>query len=199
MSVKPKDCACIVLASGLSERFGTENKLLAELSGKPIIAHVLDMIDDVGFGDVFVVSSNCHKLTSIIKSYGASLVKNPTPEKGQGASLAFGAEAALAEGYQTACIKLADMPLVKFNHINNLLEKYEPNSPLFSRCGNVLMPPAIFNHQALRQATNLDNDLGGKSRVKGNLETALPLSDFAARDMDTREDLEQIQEALKLS
>ena len=192
------DCVCIILASGLSKRFGSENKLLADLGGKPLVTYAFDVANDIGFKDVFVVSPDEAQLTNIIKSYGFSWVENKTPEGGQGVSLALGVETVLAKRYKTACIMLADMPFVKCNYINSLLSKYNAKNSIFSQYDDVLMPPAIFNHMALKGVVDLKGDAGGKNRVKGNLNTALPLSDLAARDMDTPEDLEQMRELLSL-
>lgn len=198
MSIAAQDCTCIVLASGLSKRFGVENKLLADLGGKPVIAYALDVAAHAGFKEVFVVSPNVPELTNIIKSYGFTWVENKASEAGQGASLALGAETVLANGYKTACIMLADMPFIKYNNIKSLLGKCNLKNSMFSQHNNVVMPPAVFNHTALKDVVDLQGDAGGKNKVKGDLATALPLSDLAARDMDTPEDLEQMRELLHL-
>ena len=49
--------ACVVLASGLSERFGKTDKLCAELGGRPILSHVLDTAAELQFGDCLLYTS----------------------------------------------------------------------------------------------------------------------------------------------
>jgi len=56
MIVSAGNIACIVLASGLSERFGEPDKLSADLCGKPVLSYVLDTARAVGFGEIFCVS-----------------------------------------------------------------------------------------------------------------------------------------------
>lgn len=51
------DIACIVLAAGKSERFGS-NKLLAELCGKTVLERTLDAIPFEAFKEVRIVSGN---------------------------------------------------------------------------------------------------------------------------------------------
>jgi len=172
--------------------------LLADLGGKPVISYALDVAAQVGFKQVFVVSPDEVELTSIIKSYGFTWVENKTLEHGQGASLALGAHAVLGSGHKVACIMLGDMPFIKVSNISNLLDKCNLKNVVFSQSKDILMPPAIFNHVALQSVVSLQGDAGGKNKVKGDLATALPLSDLAARDMDTPEDLEKMRELLHL-
>lgn len=199
MSIAPQDCACIILASGVSKRFGPQNKLLADLGGRPVITYALDTANAVGFKEVFVVSPVSGALATIIKSYGFRHVENETPDAGQGVSLALGANAVLSQKHRSACVMLADMPFVKSIDINNLMSYCEVDTILFSRSGTVLMPPVIFNRNALEVLSGLTSDEGGKSRVRGDLSTAFPLSQMSARDMDTPEDLEEMRELLSLS
>ena len=53
---KPKITA-IVLAAGRSERMGN-NKLLADLGGKPLITHSIEMLLTSNVYDVIVVTGN---------------------------------------------------------------------------------------------------------------------------------------------
>jgi len=46
----------IVLAGGASRRFGTDNKLLAEISGRPLIRWVTEEVARSGADDLVVVT-----------------------------------------------------------------------------------------------------------------------------------------------
>ena len=51
-----RSCAAIVLAAGASTRIPGTNKLLVELDGKPLLAHVLENISAQDFAETHVVT-----------------------------------------------------------------------------------------------------------------------------------------------
>lgn len=184
-----EDFALIILASGLSERFGEDNKLLADLSGKPVISHVIDNLAPVDFGLKLAVASGGDNVTDLLEQAGFTCVQNTEPERGQGSSLAIGAKAVIQQGYENAVIVLADMPFVKAAHIWNLIEKARTETVVMSECGGIKMPPAMFRGQALRALGAAKGDRGGKAALGGTPPATLPLSALAARDIDTPDDL----------
>ena len=46
----------MLLGAGMSERFGTENKLLADIGGDPLIRKVVSEVIDSGIAEVVVVT-----------------------------------------------------------------------------------------------------------------------------------------------
>ena len=50
--------AALVLAAGQSRRFGAANKLLADLAGMPVLAHILTSLSGSAFDDIVVVASD---------------------------------------------------------------------------------------------------------------------------------------------
>jgi len=61
--MNPKHIACIVLASGLSNRFGPTEKLEAILCGKPVLVHVLETAASLDFGQLIQV---CQPRKSVV-------------------------------------------------------------------------------------------------------------------------------------
>ena len=55
--MKAEDCILVVLAAGLSVRFGEADKLMAELNGKPVLRHVIDNMASLPFAARFAVVS----------------------------------------------------------------------------------------------------------------------------------------------
>ena len=78
-----KDCAIILLASGLSKRFGAEDKLLARLAGQSVIDHTLGNIAPVGFGlHIAVIGALANTesaLSDKLKTAGYQIIVNPHP------------------------------------------------------------------------------------------------------------------------
>jgi len=73
---KPEDCALVILASGLSERFGKADKLMAEFRGKPLVQHAIDAADKLPFAERFAVVPVSSKKRRKLFNYAAySLAK----------------------------------------------------------------------------------------------------------------------------
>lgn len=182
------NAALIVLASGLSSRFEGGNKLLADLNGKPVAQHVIEAAAEVAFKTRYAVVSDKHVRT-VFERHGYTCIHNDIPEAGQGQSLAFGARHVLDDGGDTALIMLADMPFVTTAHIKVLLQA--KGQVVMSKYEDRLMPPSRFSGSALRKLKTLSGDRGGKSMVNGANVTTIALSQSAARDIDTRKDLDK--------
>lgn len=116
--------AAIVLAAGRSRRFGTANKLLADLAGQPVIAHTMGVIGTCGFNDVVTVTGEAHaKMAALLLRYRARAVRCPLHRDGIGDSIATGI-AALDGTISGALIVPADMPLLTPHSIGSLLDTF---------------------------------------------------------------------------
>ena len=174
--------ACVVLASGLSERFGDADKLSADLCGQSVLSHVLETAADVAFGEVFCVS----------KSRGAedvTWVHNDNPYAGQGHALKLGLAQARSAGWENCAVMLGDMPLICPSNMEKLIEKSKMKQSVVSLYETVRMPPAIFNLDAIDLILS-ETLSGGARSLFGQLNPiAVPLKRDAAQDVDTPEDL----------
>ncbi|MEP1230592.1 MAG: nucleotidyltransferase family protein [Litorimonas sp.] len=197
----PKKCALILLASGLSKRFGADDKLLASLAGKPVIDHTLDHIAPAGFELHIAVIGTPPKADTGMRDKlaraGYHIIVNPAPEDGQGSSLALGAQAAIDAGYHQACIALADMPLVPTAHFTKLLNMSVQSEQVVSEAHiderSVTLPPCVFSGQALQRLTTASGDSGAKKFLCGTDIVRCKLLDWAAQDIDTPEDLQSLK------
>ena len=97
-----KRFSAVVLAAGISRRFGADDKLHAEFDGKSVLRHVLDGLASLKLGEILVVAR--------APLEGVAHVVNPHPEDGMGRSLALGIAA--LKPCEAAFVVLADMPLV---------------------------------------------------------------------------------------
>jgi len=188
--VSPANVACVILASGLSERFGAADKLSADLCGKPVLAHVLDMAQAVGFGDIFCVSKAAD-IDSV------ELVKNDYPEYGQGHALRLGLAAVQKSGWEICVILLGDMPLVTSSYIKTLIGKIQENQCVVSSSESIRMPPAIFNAAAMDIILAQETALGARDLFDLLKPETLELDAFAAHDVDTPADLARVMQMMK--
>ncbi|HEX2335158.1 MAG TPA: nucleotidyltransferase family protein [Hyphomicrobiaceae bacterium] len=100
----------VVLGAGMSERFGTENKLLADIGGDPLIRNVVREVIGSGIADVVVVTGwDETRIATAIEDLPARCAHNENWRSGMGTSVAAGI-AALHGDIEGAFIVPGDMP-----------------------------------------------------------------------------------------
>ena len=191
--MKPEDCALVILASGLSERFGKADKLMAEFRGKPLVQHAIDAADKLPFAERFAVVPVSSKKRRKLFNYAAySLIENETPQTGQGGSLKLAAMAAQSKGHKAICVMLGDMPFVQTHDLSNLLQNLSDKDRGICYCNNSLFPPAVFANDAFKELLKIDEKQGAKALFNSANIYKHPLSERAARDIDTPETLAEL-------
>lgn len=191
--MKPENCALIILASGLSERFGKADKMIADFKGKPLVKHVIDAAENIPFAERFaVIAKSSEQRRKLFNYEGYSLIENASPEVGQGESLRLAAVTAQARGHKAICVMLGDMPFIDTNDISNLLHNLSDKDRAISYCNKTILPPAIFANDALSELANIDPKGGAKTLFNSANVYKHPLSERAARDIDTPETLAEL-------
>ena len=188
----PQDTAVLVLAAGLSRRFGDGDKLLAPVRGQPLAAHVAATVAKAPFADRFaVVPAGNQARASIFAAAGFQVIENAQPARGQGRSLALGAQNVCGTPAGGLLVLLADMPFVRLAHLLTLLERIGEAPAAASLHGARRIPPTLFARQAFADLSALDGDAGARS-VLGRLDPVVevPMAPEAAVDIDTAADLE---------
>jgi len=179
--------ALIVLAAGLSRRFGEEDKLLASVDGKPLAKHVVDALAPIKFTKRYVViGENNSKLSDIFSGY--STIINIRSKEGQWRSIQLGAAQALKGGAMRAMVCLADMPRIPTSHYAALLKCEKSTMTLVE---NVAQPPAIFDHKDLQALAGLKSGQQGKNVLLAPPDM-ITLSAHLAVDIDRQEDLAKL-------
>ena len=104
----------VILAGGRSRRFGNEDKALASLQSKPLIAHVVDRLDPA----VSELVINCRseqqaRITDALapSSIDVIMAPDPNPDRGPLAGIKTGLTA--LENVDTAFVTACDMPLIE--------------------------------------------------------------------------------------
>ena len=159
--------AAIVLAAGRSDRFGDDNKLLASLAGRPVIAHVMDQVLHSKARPVVVVTGqDAEQIMGQIQTPGikVSFVHNAMFNQGLSSSLEAGI-AALDQSVEGALIVLGDMPLITADMIDALIDKFAPGQgqsiviPVHERQqGN----PVLWGREHFAELCALTGDTGAK-------------------------------------
>ncbi len=176
-----------VLAAGRATRFGG-GKLEAACAGKPLGRWALDAVEEAGLAPGLIVAGP----EGVSFAQGWTLVINPDPDAGLGASLAVAANSALSGGRTSLLVLLADMPLVTPAYLRELATGRAPVATRYpdSRPG----VPALLDRALLERATNLTGDRGaGPLLVHAAMLEAPPGS---LRDVDRPEDLAEVERVL---
>ncbi|MEO9968806.1 MAG: nucleotidyltransferase family protein [Hyphomonadaceae bacterium] len=193
----PDKLGIIMLASGLSTRFGTEDKLLAPLNRKPVASHAASLFASYRTGlHCSVVPETAPERTNLFSAQRWTILNNPSPELGQGASIAIAARHLLSTDATASLILLADMPFVTENYLSDLIEATPNGYAAMSQSGSTSQPPALFPRAAFHALADCSGDTGARGVFTKLSKTALhPISPDMARDIDTLESLNGAQES----
>ncbi|HTJ59284.1 MAG TPA: nucleotidyltransferase family protein [Devosiaceae bacterium] len=157
------DIAVVLLAAGLSRRFGPEDKLEAILEGRPLALHAAETLAALAFGRKLAVCASPKGLVpSHLQALAFEIIINPAAERGQGSSLALGAAAAAASDGIMIC--LADMPYVRPGLLHRIVEAWDGDRArtVAAQGAGYLGPPVLFPRQAYPALLALEGDRGAK-------------------------------------
>lgn len=116
---EPVRLAGLVLAAGESTRMGTDKALLpwppsppgeADSPRQTLLSAALLAFDPFTHLNIVVAGKNADDLAALAGACGASLVRNPDPDRGQFSSLQIGLRAILDRGSNAAIITPVDCP-----------------------------------------------------------------------------------------
>jgi len=202
--VQPQtDIAMLLLASGLSRRFGADDKLLATLAGQPVLSYAAALnIPRLSPYRLAVIDADNEARGKILINQGWNIISNPKPDAGQGGSIALAFRHLRTLPQIKACvIVLADMPHIPQDYLEDLVEcAAVKTSAVMSRDKGRLCPPALFKRESFDVLANLRGDKGAKAVFMGleNIST-LQLTDIMGLDIDTPEDLSRSEKLMSMA
>ena len=130
---KLKVCG-VILAAGESSRMGRDKALLAwppatagtdAAPGGTLLSAAIQALKPVTDAVVVVAGKNADNLAPVIQACGASMARNPAPERGQFSSLQVGLGEALAIGCNAAMITPVDCPPLSAATLERLRAEFE--------------------------------------------------------------------------
>ncbi len=191
----------VLLASGLSTRFSSGDKLLAEINAKTILEHTIESLAGItAIKKLAVVGSQQHPRSNLLKQKEWNILENPNPEWGQGHSIALAALNIAASKMPTnMLICLADMPLIPAHHFKKLIDSLDSQTDvIYTQTNAYIGPPALFKTHLLPTLQTLTGDAGAKSKLPKNTQAkCVPLHSDLALDIDTEHDLKIMHQYLK--
>jgi molybdenum cofactor cytidylyltransferase len=193
--------AAVVLAAGQSRRMGGPNKLLEQVGGKSLVRIAAEQAIASRARPVIVVTGHQReRMEQALAGLPVRFVHNPDFDQGLGTSLKAGI-AAVPEDSDGAVVCLGDMPQVRADLIDQLMQAFDPDKgalvilPTFDgKRGN----PVLWSRRFFPELMAVEGDVGARHLIGHYAEAVLdvPVGDRAALlDVDTPEALRALQDA----
>lgn len=195
----------VLLAAGSGSRFGG-NKLLAELNGRPLIAHAATTLAEAisgGLlaGGIAVVPPGATAVAWMLDTAGLSLIENPDPRAGLSSSLRLGVSGLVgqwASGLGTAgiLVVLADQPHLRPDVITKLIAAWRSSGrsvrPRYADSPDTPGHPVLLDSRIWPLVENLSGDAGLRDVL--NEQPVLVVDvEGGNPDVDTPADLEGLR------
>lgn len=161
-----KHIAALVLAAGESRRMGDANKLTIPVDGTPMVARVVDALQQSRAQRVIVITGHePERIKEALSGRDVEFVHNPDYAEGIGSSVRMGITA-LDDDADGALVALGDMPWVNTEVVNRLVDAFTTDRelsifiPMFGgKRGN----PVLWGSQHFPELLALSGDVGGKA------------------------------------
>lgn len=186
-----KKIDAILMASGFSERFEGENKLLFLYKDKPIARYTIELAGSMGFNKVILVAADS-KIAHLADGLDITTIKNDHPEYGQRESIRLGVSKSDADFYM---FFPCDQPLLDAGTVALIAERAEEGKIVYPAYNGIPGNPALFSKLYRRELMELgqgENARVIKQRHKKSCIKVEIESESALFDVDTRSDLRRL-------
>jgi molybdenum cofactor cytidylyltransferase len=166
----------VVLAAGTSSRYGTENKLLTDWAGAPIVRHATTTIERSGVDTtVVVVGHDAENVRGAVDGPADVVLRNERYAAGQGTSVERGVAAAREYDADAVLFALGDMPRVAVESVNRLVAayRYGVGDALAVAHDGERGNPVLFDAVHFPALSDVTGDIGGRQIFLRNDESAL--------------------------
>jgi len=190
--------AAIVLAAGRSTRMGGPNKLVAEISGLPLVRIAAEQALRSRARPVIVVTGHQReRVEAALKGLDVTIVHNPDFAGGLSTSLKAGIAAVPADA-DGAIVCLGDMPQVDAAMIDRLLAAFDPEKgalivvpTIDGKRGN----PVVWSRRFFPELAVLEGDTGARHLIATYPEavTEVTVGTAALIDVDTPDALDAVR------
>jgi molybdenum cofactor cytidylyltransferase len=180
----------ILLAAGESRRFGAGNKLMADLGGAPVVRRTAEAARAAGLPLVAVLGHDADAVRAALAGLDAGFIEAADWAQGMGRTLAAGAAAAQARGWEGALVLLGDMPLVPTATLAAIAAALDgPEAVAVPVHAGQRGNPVGFGRAWFPRLAALTGDRGARALIAGAAVTEIPAGPGALADCDTPEAL----------
>ncbi len=179
----------ILLAAGLSQRFGAENKLLFEIDGAPLYRHVLDRLAALqNTENVLLVMTNTPEIQKDCSERAIRWAGSPYASDGVSHTIRAAVTLAQEQNMDACAFFVADQPALELSTMKNFLTFCRQNRAELAcvtaegQRGN----PAWFGKQWFPALCALQGDVGGRKILSQHAKQVLlfPVERSELTDID---------------
>lgn len=190
---------CVVMASGLARRFGSQ-KLVEPLVGVPVLERTLSALPD-DLLDIVVVTRS-EEVEELCETVGVRCVLHSGSH--QSDTIREGLKA--LPGVPACLFVPGDQPLLREESVRALVADFQTHPGSIVRLGWHGSPasPILWPNEELPALAALEGDQGGSALLARRQELGVRVrvveaqSELEIHDVDTREDLEPLEAALRV-
>ncbi|GAC1510028.1 MAG: hypothetical protein NVS2B16_09570 [Chloroflexota bacterium] len=190
--------AGIILASGMSRRFGARNKLLAPIDGVSMLERTIRAFSAAPLHPIHVVvGHDADAMHSAVSSLPVTVVWNPEYRDGQSRALRRGILSLPAET-RAVLIGVADQPFLTARLVQDLIAAFLAHDaviavPRFAgRQGN----PVLFARPLFPELLQVNGDRGGRDIIARHAESVTWIE---VKDRDVGLDIDTDEEYMRLT
>lgn len=196
----------VILAAGLSRRFGDRVKLDAKLGERPLLRRICDAARDSSLDAVVaILGANAVLLRGHCDAAGIPTVINSSFAEGQSSSVRKGI--AITPKDATGVMFLAaDQPLLGASEIDHVLEAARGSDKVIravagstNQSQRTMGTPVVFPRRFFLALERLSGDQGGRQVLRSldqNEILEVPLPEETLWDVDSVKDLERLKQHL---
>lgn len=192
MSKRQGRTACVILAAGMSVRYG-KIKQLSQFQGKPLLQRAIDTANESEADYVLlVVGAYASKILAKILTGRAQVVYNNNFNEGQSTSIKCGI-LNLPKDCTAAILMVADQPFLRSEHLDKMIQIFKSRGAKLIALSQGKKPrnPVLVGRDLFPRLMKLEGDVGARDIVRNsNTLMLLPIDDPRAfLDVDTHKNL----------
>jgi len=193
MTALTQKTAIVMVASGLSRRFGRHDKLMADLGGLPLVEHAARAVSRIdALARIAVCPFNRPAIGEQLSDRFVVAV-NKKPKEGLGHSIALGAQIAMQFKPDAIMICMGDMPFIETWLLESMIIRLSQTDADIIHAGGQghPHPPSLFARSCFSTLAELSGDEGARPLMQapGLRIDCLSAPEPLLLDVDTREDL----------
>jgi molybdenum cofactor cytidylyltransferase len=185
----------ILLAAGYSTRFRGD-KQLALFRGTPLIVRAANALKASGADPIIgIIRPQMHVHQQMLLQAGMPFATNQNSAEGLASSVRVGLEFHKGPGLGAVLVSSCDQPLITGKHLHELIDLWRNGraAAVASAYSNTIGIPAVFGSELFSQLSELRGDRGAGQLLRRLPNIATILLPEAAFDIDTPEELKELE------
>lgn len=192
MSTMIRDIGCVVMASGLSARYG-KNKLLEDLGGRPVVLCAVDSLRTAGFAPLVVTRSDA--VATLMDREGVACIRHDGPLKSDTMHVGINVLPPDAAGW---LFMPGDQPLARPETLQRLAAQFltHPDRAVRLAYGDTPGSPVIFPAACRKALLAYNGDRGGMDVLRSEripCDTVQAAQAWELWDVDTPEAMARVR------